>query len=67
MASRERKQRRTLKVRVTYEPSRLSLDWVARAYEQVVPIARRPTPQAQATQQTGPERHTQRVGRRSAS
>lgn len=67
MADRERKPTWTLKVRVTYEPSRLSPEWVAQAYAQVVPIARRPTPPVPATEQAEPQRHTQPVGRRSAS
>ena len=67
MARREPNNRQTLKVHVTFEPNRLSPDWVAQAYEQVVPIARRfpvrPVPDRQVK---GPG-STQLVGRRQAS
>jgi hypothetical protein len=63
MARREPKQPRTLKVRITFESSRLSPEWMARAYAQVVPISRRPAPKASRSQQTGPAGHQQRVGR----
>ena len=46
MAHRERQQTLTREIHVTFEPHRLSPAWVAQAYEQVVPIARRSTPQA---------------------
>ena len=45
MARRERQQSLTRELRVTFEPHRLSPAWVAQAYEQVVPITRRATPQ----------------------
>ena len=32
----------TLEIRITFEPSRVSPDWVVQAYEQVVPLRRRP-------------------------
>ena len=35
-----------LEVRLTFEPSRVSPACVVQAYERVVPITRRPTPQA---------------------
>ena len=46
MARREYQQSLTREIRVTFEPHRLSPAWVAQAYEQVVPIARRSTTQA---------------------
>ena len=46
MACRERQQSLTREIHVTFEPHRLSPAWVAQAYEQVVPIARRSTTQA---------------------
>ena len=38
----------TLEVRITFEPSRVSPACVVQAYEQVVPITRRPAPRARA-------------------
>jgi hypothetical protein len=46
VAYRERQPSLTREIYVTFEPHRLSPAWVAQAYEQVVPIARRSTPQA---------------------
>ena len=62
---RERKQPRPLKVRVTFAPNRLSPEWMAQAYEQVVPIARRPTTKVSFRQQTEQGRQQQHAGRRS--
>jgi hypothetical protein len=45
VARREHQQSLTREIRVTFEPHRLSPAWVAQAYEQVVPIARRSTTQ----------------------
>jgi hypothetical protein len=40
---RERHHPQRREMQSTFEPSRLSLAWLAQAYEQVVPIVRRPT------------------------
>jgi hypothetical protein len=45
VARRAHNHPQTLEVHVTFEPSRLSPAWMAQAYEQVVPIIRRATPQ----------------------
>ena len=52
---RERPKSLTREIRVTFEPHRLSPAWVAQAYEQVVPIARRSTTQALAPSPKGSE------------
>jgi len=65
VARRERKQPRPLKVRVTFAPSRLSPEWMVQAYEQVVPITRRPTAKVSSGQQTEQGRQQQQTGRRS--
>jgi hypothetical protein len=54
----------TLAVRITFEPSRVSPACVVQAYERVVPITRRPTPQARSPQQAEGVPQTQPVGRR---
>ena len=54
----------TLEVRITFEPSRVSPACVVQAYERVVPITRRPAPQARAPQQAEGAPQTQHVGRR---
>ena len=41
MARRERSKPQKRGIRITFEPHRLSPAWVAQAYEQVVPVARR--------------------------
>src|SRR5712691_1395837 len=46
VARREPRRNRTLEVRITFEPSRVSPACIVQAYEQVVPIARRTTPRA---------------------
>lgn len=46
MARRERQQFLTREIRVMFEPHRLSPAWIAQAYEQVAPIARRSPTQA---------------------
>lgn len=55
VARRERQQSLTREIRVTFEPHRLSPAWVAQAYEQVVPTARRSTTQALAPCSKGSE------------
>src|SRR5262245_35514169 len=40
---RERYHTQRREIQSTFEPSRLSLSWLAQAYEQVVPMVRRPT------------------------
>jgi hypothetical protein len=53
-----------LAVRRTFEPSRVSPACVAQAYERVVPITRRPAPQARPPQQAESVPQRQHVGRR---
>jgi hypothetical protein len=43
VARRNRQPPQTREIRIAFEPSRLSPSWVAQAYEQIVPIVRRPT------------------------
>ncbi len=57
----------TLEVRLTFEPSWVSPACVAQAYERVVPITRRPAPQARASQPAEGAPQTQPVGRRQRS
>jgi hypothetical protein len=64
VARRGHSRRTTLVVRITFEPSRVSPACVVQAYERVVPITRRPTPQARAPQQAEDAPQTQHVGRR---
>ena len=64
VARRGRTGSTTLEVRITFEPSWGSPACVAQAYERVVPITRRPTPQARAPQQVEGVQPTQPVGRR---
>jgi hypothetical protein len=54
----------TLAVRITFEPSRVSPACVVQAYERVVPITRRPTPQARPGRQSEDAQQTQPVGGR---
>jgi hypothetical protein len=56
-----------LAVRITFEPSWLSPACVAQVYERVVPITRRPAPQARASQPAEDAPQTQPVGRRQRS
>ncbi|MDH3605142.1 MAG: hypothetical protein OEU26_36565 [Candidatus Tectomicrobia bacterium] len=44
MARRKRQPSLNREIRITFEPHRLSPAWVAQAYEQAVPLARRSTP-----------------------
>ena len=64
VARRGRTGSTPLEVRVTFEPSWVSPACVVQAYERVVPITRRPTPQARAPQQAEGAPQTQHVGRR---
>ena len=38
MSKRERKARRTLEVKIVFEPSRLAAEYLADAYAQIVPL-----------------------------
>ena len=67
MARRAYTPSRTLEVRLTFEPSRVSAACVVQAYERVVPITRRPAPQARAPRQAEDAQPTQQVGRRQSS
>ncbi len=67
VARRAHSSHKTLEVRITFEPSRVSPACVAQAYEQVVPLTRRTTPQGLPTRQADCAPQTQRVGRRAAS
>jgi hypothetical protein len=64
VARRERTRTTPLEVRLTFEPSRLSLACIVQAYERVVPITRRTTPQALPPRLDEDALQTQRVGRR---
>ena len=67
VARRVHSSSKTLEVRITFEPSRVSSACVAQAYEQVVPRRRRTTLQGLSTQQAECAPQTQRVGRRLVS
>ena len=67
VARRARTRSTTLEVRITFEPSRVSPACVAQAYERVVPITRRTTPQTLPPRQDEGARQTQHVGRRQPS
>ena len=67
VARREHTGSLTLAVRITLEPSWGSPTCVAQAYERVVPITRRPAPQARASQPAEDAPQTQPVGRRQRS
>ena len=64
VARRGHGRRTTLAVRNTFEPSRVSPACVVQAYERVVPITRRPAPQARAVRQLEDAQPTQHVGGR---
>jgi hypothetical protein len=64
VARRQHQASRTLEVRLTFEPSRVSAACVVQAYERVVPITRRPAPRARSAQQTEDAPRTQHVGGR---
>jgi hypothetical protein len=67
VARREHTRSTTLEVRITFEPSRVSPACVAQAYERVVPITRRTTPQALPPRPDAHAQQTQPVGRRQSS
>ena len=67
MARRVRTRSTTLEVRITFEPSRVSPACVMQAYERVVPITRRTTPQALPPRPDENAQQTQPVGRRQSS
>jgi hypothetical protein len=64
VARRDHKPSRTLEVRLTFEPSRVSTACVVQAYERVVPITRRPAPRARCAPQAEGAQPTQHVGGR---
>jgi hypothetical protein len=64
VARRQHQASRTLEVRLTFEPSRVSAACVVQAYERVVPITRRPVPRARSARQTEDAQLTQHVGGR---
>ena len=64
VARRAPKPSKILEVRLSFEPSRVSAACVVQAYERVIPITRRPAPQARAVQQSEDAQHTQHVGGR---
>jgi hypothetical protein len=64
VARRPHQAGRTLEVRLTFEPSRVSAACVVQAYERVVPITRRPAPRARSARQTEDAQRTQHVGGR---
>jgi hypothetical protein len=57
----------TLEIRITFEPSRVSPGWVVQAYEQVVPLRRRPASEHADPRPVSREPLTQLAGRRQAS
>jgi hypothetical protein len=64
VARRGHRRRLTLAVRLPGEPSRVSPACGVQAYARVVPLPRRPTPQARAPQQAEGAPQTHPVGRR---
>ena len=64
VARRDHNPSRTLEVRITFEPSRVSTACVVQAYERVVPITRRPAPRARCVWQAEGAQPTQHVGGR---
>jgi hypothetical protein len=67
VARRQHPASRTLEVRRTFEPSRVSAACVGQAYERVGPITRRPAPQARALRQFEDAQPTPPVGGRQPS
>ena len=67
VARRQYPASRTLEVHRTFEPSRVSAACVVQAYERVVPITRRPAPQARALRQREDAQLMQPVGGRQHS
>ena len=64
VARRQHQASRTLEVRRTFEPSRVSAVCVVQAYERVVPITRRSAPQTRAVWQLEDAQPMQHVGGR---
>jgi hypothetical protein len=64
VARRQHQASRTLEVRLTFEPSRVSAACVVQAYERVMPITRRPAPRARTVRQSEDAQRTQHVGGR---
>ena len=64
VARRPHQASRTLEVRRTFEPSRVSAACVVQAYEWVVPITRRPAPRARDLRQREDAQLMQPVGGR---
>lgn len=64
VARRAHKPSRTLEVRLTFEPSRVSEVCVVQAYERVVPITRRPAPRTRSAWQAEGAQQPQHVGGR---
>jgi hypothetical protein len=64
VARRAPQPSRTLNVRRTFEPSRVSAVCVVQAYERVVPITRRPAPRTHSAPQAEGTPQPQQVGRR---
>ena len=64
MARRAHTPSRTLEVRRTFEPSRVSAACVVQAYERVVPITRRPAPRERSARQAEGAPQAQHVGGR---
>jgi hypothetical protein len=64
VARRDHNPSRTLQVRITFEPSRVSPACVVQAYERVVPITRRPALRARWARQAVDAQPMQHVGGR---
>jgi hypothetical protein len=64
VARRVRPRLPTREIRITFEPSRISSACMVQAYEQVVPLRRRPTSAGADLRAEEGEPQTQRVGRR---
>jgi len=62
VARRQHQASRTLEVRLTFEPSRVSAACVVQAYELVMPITRRPAPRVCSGRQSEDAQRTQHVG-----
>jgi hypothetical protein len=62
VARRQHQASRTLEVRLTFEPSRVSAACVVQAYERVMPITRRPAPRVCSGRQSEDAQRTQHVG-----
>lgn len=67
VARRARPRLPTREMRITFEPSRVSSACMVQAYEQVVPLRRRPTSAGGDLQAEEGTLQTQRVGRRHGS